>query len=264
MPANDDDFLIYLCSCILSQDQTNTTFRAACYVVTAGILSLAGALIRMTMLPLDEFCPDKKGPLNEFLAKRCLSWTLVALGLYFLCTKAVFVYLRGWRKTVLRFTFRMLTVLSLWGLVIWFFDHVKEVYGPDVSGHIYLLSFCSLVLAEEAASYEKVQQLQRDVVLEVERRARGGHGNRTAFTNCSERLFYIIKLLYVRPVTATSYFLIAALSLSLDSIYLSTALCFHTIPEKIGGSFFGIVCWWLTYKCIFSLVLKWKPEDDGT
>ena len=114
-------------------------------------------------------------------------------------------------------------------------------HGFDISGHVFLLTYCVYVLTEEMAG------LREGVCYELQRRSM--HKLQRASTALALTLELFGAVLMVLWVAMT----------------ITTSLYFHTFMEKVLGGAIGFLAWLLTYGFLFSRAgLPPKPLHGHT
>ncbi|XP_042217462.1 acyl-coenzyme A diphosphatase FITM2-like [Homarus americanus] len=121
----------------------------------------------------------------------------------------------------------------------------------DISGHIYLLTFCVLVMMEESKEilyFLCLGGYLRGVSINTPEKIiwpkRGGKLSKSLRT----------RFTIVAPLVIFSFLCIFLLSLLWDAMLLVTMIYYHTILEKTLGSFLAVSMWCLLYKYLFPTI----------
>ena len=112
--------------------------------------------------------------------------------------------------------------------------------GFDVSGHAFILIYCSLIIAEEVRIMKFWSRIPEILQNEDERPSERLTEENLEIVKSS----YLNNLLYVRLVVIALTFLIVIW----DMMLLSTILYFHNMPQKLTGGALAILGWFITYQ----------------
>jgi len=135
--------------------------------------------------------------------------------------------------------------------------------GLDVSGHAFILVFCSLFVVEEGKAYlgwERVKDWIRDEDhrrLSADVAALGGPEASTAARNALSTLptseFLTLRSRYSTFTSAIRvlFCLLALLTLLWDVMLVCTALYFHIMVEKVTACCCAVVLWFFLYRMIY-------------
>ncbi|KAM9296255.1 acyl-coenzyme A diphosphatase FITM2 [Gastrophryne carolinensis] len=214
------------------------------------LLALAGSAVKeFSPLP-DSYFSSKRNLLNVYFVKLSWGWTLFLL--------LPFVGLSSYVATrSISGTFRRMSALLV-GTAVWygctgFFAYVENLTGAcyfaedtpaeamaevtdrrscarsggswdgfDISGHSFLLPYCVLMILEEAAILDN-DKLQRSAA---------------------------------RAAVHALVVALGLLALVWIVMFSSTALYFHTPPQKVCGTAFAIAAWYATYRCWYHMTLS--------
>ena len=221
---------------------------------------IGSALQFLKLVPYTLFS-DKYNPFNLYLVKYSWLWTLFFLLVTITVTAPLYSGLE-WTMTIRHFM--RLGV----GHLIWYWSTAlirmvdnyagtcsREDFttyetclnaehnwnGFDISGHIFLLTYCILVITEEASNikleiWDPFTTLVHRVLPKLGPRVR----------LCVTYLYTIANYL-VEAMEIYGLFLVLAWMLMVTS----TALYFHTFMEKVVGYFLGVSCWYVTYCLVY-------------
>ncbi|XP_028926344.1 acyl-coenzyme A diphosphatase FITM2 [Ornithorhynchus anatinus] len=205
--------------------------------------TLAGSLVK-ELAPLPEsYLSHSANVLNRYFVKMAWGWTFWLLLPFIALTN---YHLTGSARTVLRRLSSLLVGTAVWYVCTRFFSQVEHFtggcyasaapdeaarkepgaskeqcrggggfwHGFDISGHSFLLSFCTLVIAEEMAVLREVK------------------------TDRGQGLHVALSLLVVA---------LGFLALTWVGMFLCTAVYFHDLSQKVLGTLFGLLGWYATY-----------------
>lgn len=220
---------------------------------------------------------DRQNPLNVYLVKLSWGWTLICVMPTVLVTS--FLYSGLTFQVILRHFGRLGVAHLIWMSITSLFvlidgytgvcsdneaisersECIKRGYhwaGFDISGHIFLLTYCIYVITEECANikleiwdeYEGALQFENHVV---------------------DKLTDNTKQLLPQAHQLSSYFIDKLEILALTEILLwtimvtATSLYFHTFAEKVLGYLFGVGMWFVTYRLLYgrSAYLPCSPDE---
>eukprot|EP00079_Xenopus_tropicalis_P030724 XP_012826930.1 PREDICTED: fat storage-inducing transmembrane protein 2 isoform X1 [Xenopus tropicalis] len=227
------------CAQMFQRRFLNESFRRHCPVLLACIV-LGGSLLKeLSPLP-DSYWNNKRNVLNVYFVKFSWGWTLWLL--------LPFIALTNYKLTrsttkVLRRLSSLLVSTLIWYLCTNLFLYIENItgscyeseamsdpkehqdrrecrlhsgywHGFDISGHCFLLSYCILLILEETSIISNIR---------FER-----HWHRMAI-NAQFAALSILVIIWVW-------------------MFLCTAVYFHNIFQKVIGTAFGILAWYITYR----------------
>ena len=252
---------------------TNTIlyFPATTKAIILVILIFICSIVPSSIKPQSEFFEDTDNILNKYYVKWLWGWTLICIVPVVFITSILYTGL-NFMGVVCHFG-RVATGHVIWyvmtSLFIWFrkvagvcsndeiFNYSQCVNqgniwdGIDISGHVFLIVYCVLVITEE---YKAVQSNTWD-----------SYGN---FFNSEQH--YVSKLpdwkRRLLPwihsntgIVVKRLEMVAVLEMILDVVMVTvTSLYYHTFFEKISGLLIALTCWYLTYYLIYGSY-KWVP-----
>lgn len=125
--------------------------------------------------------------------------------------------------------------------------------GFDISGHAFLLIYCSLLIAEEAKAirgWERIGDLIRNEEFEEE----------SPLKPLSEHELAHLKDNYTRltPYVRSAFVCLTLFSILWDVMLVATIIYFHSMVQKVVGGVIAILMWYLTYKWWFK-----QPSSPG-
>ena len=240
------------------------------------IVVLGSTLCTFELSPETPFS-DSRNPMNVYLVKLSWGWTLICIFPTILITS--FLYTGFNFRVVLRHFTRLGIAHLIWLSVTTLFVVIDSYTGIcienedilersacikrglywsgfDISGHIFLLTYCIYVITEECAN----------IKLEIWDEYNGTlHFENRVVDKLTDRMKEILPQVH----RLTSYFIDKLEILALTEILMwmvmviATSLYFHSFAEKILGYVFGLLAWYLTYGLLYgrSAYLPCKPEE---
>jgi len=113
--------------------------------------------------------------------------------------------------------------------------------GFDISGHIFLMIFSTLIRIEELAFLlEKFDEFAEFRYLQYTRSRSMNYATPYRF---SFSLFHIVSLL--------ALILLVTVTLIWDFMIVQTSFFYHTMSQKLAGFAWAVLAWAITYKAIF-------------
>ncbi|XP_054994508.1 acyl-coenzyme A diphosphatase FITM2 [Sorex araneus] len=216
---------------------------------------LAGSLVKeLSPLPA-SYLSNKRNVLNVYFVKLAWAWTLCLLLPFIALTN---YSLTGRPGLVLRRLSTLLVGTAYWYACTALFSGVEHVtgscyqspaleqvrkehgdkpqclragghwHGFDISGHSFLLTFCTLMIVEEMAVLQE---------------ARPDQG----------------------PAVAALVVALGGLTAIWVGMFLCTAVYFHDLSQKVFGTLFGLLGWYGTYRCWYLSPLSpgLPPQGSG-
>lgn len=240
------------------------------------VVVVLGSFLQASGVLPDTVFSDKYNPVNKYLVKFSWFWTCMWMLITISITSALYSALAV--KAILRHLGRIAVSHIVWysttTLINWLDSYVgtcsmegitsakacarggHEWTGFDISGHIFLLSYCIFVITEEAANIgEEVWQgyngtlerqqrvLSKSSKEELEIRLVDIHSNTSAFARALELFALLLVVIWL-------------------AMLVSTSLYFHTFVEKLLGLLISVATWYLTYGVLYGLpYLPAKPQE---
>jgi len=240
------------------------------------LIVLVGSVVcALDLAPKDSIFADKHNIVNIYMVKYSWGWTLLLL-----IPTTVFpaaLYSGFQRGLIMRHLSRLLVSHCIWWTVTNLFvaidsnvgeceiDSITNRYkcihsghqwlGFDISGHVFLLTYCVFVIKEEAAN------IKLEVWYE--------------FENTLDREHHVTDKLKAREVLLKlhgwcSWFVepLELMNLALMLVWVFMAACtsiyFHTMAEKVLGFSIALTAWYLTYHWLYGR-FKYAPckPDEG-
>lgn len=240
------------------------------------IVVLGSTLCAFELSPETSFS-DRRNPMNVYLVKLSWGWTLICIFPTVLITSFLYSGLNF--RVVLRHFARLGIAHLIWLSVTTLFVMIDSYTGVcaenedilersvcikrglywsgfDISGHIFLLTYCIYVITEECANIKLEIWDEYNGALHFENRV-------------VDKLTDSAKEILPQMHRLTSYFIDKVEILALTEILLwivmvtATSLYFHSFAEKILGYVLGLLAWYLTYRLLYgtSAYLPCKPEE---
>lgn len=263
--------IMYMCRRVLFY---NAAYKIAVYIA---LLFLGSLLCDFFPLPRNYFS-QKGNVFNVYFVKLGWGWTLVFVGTFILLSS--YVYCCGERSSVRRHLFRLVIATVLWYVTTSVFNYVESAtgtctvnpakftdrvtcvrnghrwYGFDISGHAFLLIFCSLIIMEESRSIkgwerigEMIQQYEFD--------------DDSPLKNLNEQQLGELKVSYgcLSLYVKLSFVAITLLGLLWDFMLVCTTLYFHSMVQKVVGGLVAVLLWFITYQVWYPVTMPGMPGD---
>lgn len=228
------------------------------------LIVVLGSVLCAVDLSPDTHFADPKNPINVYLVKLCWGWTLLVVAPITFFSSVLYSGLQ--RKTILQHLGRLAVSHAIWMTVtslivlldssvgVCAVDDITDrsvciknghVWtGFDISGHVFLLTYCIYVITEESANiklevwyeYPNTIAQENHVTDKLTEREKNGLP-----------MLHKMASWIVEPLE----FLSLALVLVWTVMIAATSLYFHSFVEKVLGFACGYVAWYLTYKCLY-------------
>ena len=240
---------------------------------------LLGSTLRVLGINYGSTTPlaDKRNPFNQIFVKWSWAWTLFCVIPTVLLTSALYTGLNKW--AMVRHMGRVAVAHIIWYLTTSLFERIDSISGEcsdssitspracikqgnnwmgfDISGHVFLLTYCILVLTEETAGIKmEVWDEYNSVLLQQKR----------VVSKLSEQVMQLLPKLHRLTTFIVSLLeLLATAEILLWTFMLcTTSLYFHDFIEKLLGAVIGCGAWYITYSLLNGSG-KWAPlaPSDG-
>lgn len=122
--------------------------------------------------------------------------------------------------------------------------------GFDISGHVFILIYSSLVLIEEARPIVGWDNIKEHLRLEDHnRRTQDASPSSNPLRNLNSDEISMLRQLYQKntPIIKLLFVAITILQLLWDVMLVCTMLYYHRMVEKVVGGVFAIITWFFTY-----------------
>lgn len=222
----------------------------------------------------DSWLAERRNPINTHLLKWSWGWTLLCLCPSVMITSCLYTGLD--RLSVLRHVSRLLVAHCVWYSMTSVFVVLDSFVGQcddgsansraacvrdgrqwsgfDISGHVFLLTYCVYVLTEEAANLRVEVWYEYNGSLEMEQRALLKLSSRKDFLPHMHRL--------CSPLAGALELLATAEVLLWTVMVGATSLYFHSFLEKVLGFICGYVAWNITYCRLYGhSYLPCRPDE---
>ena len=240
-------------------------------------LVLCGSVLHAAELSPDSLFSDKNNPFNQYLVKLSWAWTLVCLLPIVLFSSFLYSALQ-WREIVGHFA-RIGTAHVIWFTVTSVFVGLDDAVGTcshdevsdriaclkqghmwsgfNISGHIFLLTYCVYLLTEECANIKIEVWAEYNNTLTYEHRILNKLGEK------KKRVLPVLYQTASRFVESLELLATAEMGVWIVMV-ITTSLYFHTFSEKFLGFAFGYAAWYLTYRVLYGRS-KFAPSrpDEG-
>ena len=240
---------------------------------------LLGSLLCAYDLSPDSSLSDRRNPLNVYLVKFSWGWTLICVVPTVLVTSFLYSGLNF--RVILRHFGRLGVAHLIWMCITSLFvlidsytgvcsndvsegilersECIKQGHrwaGFDISGHVFLLTYCIYVITEECANIKLEVWGEYDGALLFENRI-------------VDKLTDNVKQMLPQAHRLSSYLVDKLEILALTEILLwtvmvtATSLYFHSFAEKVLGYLFGVVSWYVTYRLLYgrSAYVPCTPDE---
>jgi len=252
----------------------NTNQKVAIYA-TVMLLSL---IFDWAPFPRIWYFSSSSNVFNQYFVKIGWFWTLITTVPFVLMTS--FTYCCGQRRLIFSHLARLLVATSVWFIFtksfVLYENSVGRCVGSggdkidskqsclskglywksfEISGHAFMLIYSGLVLVEEARAYIGWSSIQDMIRNEDDNRKLKIDDLSSPFKDLTPKEYGVVKMGYA---TFTRYVrvlfvIITFLSILWDIMLISTALYFHTMPEKLIAAAMAILVWFFTYRILFKV-----------
>ena len=241
------------------------------------VVLLLSILSWLDVSPPSSWLSDKGNAVNSLLVKWSWAWSLLCLAPSVMLTAFFYSGLQ-WREVMGHFS-RLLVAHCVWLLVTRAFVSLDSVVGVcsdgsgrgrgeclqegsswagfDISGHVFLLTYCVYLLTEEVSGLRLEVWGEFEGSLQLEHRALS-----------KPQLSWARKVLphlhtVCSPLAQGLELLAAALMTVWVAMLFSTSLYFHSVPEKLLGGVCSWLAWVLTYSWLYGRAYLPRRPDQG-
>lgn len=242
--------------------------------ITVYMAALVCGSLVCDFLPVPKgYFARKNNMFNYYFVKWGWGWTLVSVGTFLGLTS--WVYCCGNTEKIKKHFYRLLIGTAMWFCWTKSFILIEsytagclsEKYttkltcvrsgniwkGFDISGHSFLLIYCSLFIAEEAKSirgWERIGELIRNDEFDDDSPLKGLSGDEMNH----------LKDNYVKltPYVRAAFLNLTVFSILWDTMLVATIVYFHSMVQKVVGGCIAILMWYATYKWWYQL-----PSSPG-
>ena len=229
--------------------------------ITMTFIAVLSIVAWLDLSPQWTFLSDKNNVVNSLLVKWSWGWSLLCLIPSVLITASLYSGLQ-WREVV-RHLSRLLVAHCVWFFTTQAFVSLDTAVGGcsdgssrtrnkclrqnsswdgfDISGHVFLLTYCAYVLTEEVSGLR----------LEVWERF-SGHSQLPPHLHTT-----------LSPLAHCLELFAAALMTVWVVMTIATSLYFHSVLEKLLGGGCGWLAWLLTYDWLYGKRYMPRRPDHG-
>lgn len=254
-----------------------------------GIVVILSSLVRsFNASPTSTFLQDKRNFLNVYFVKIGWAWLLAV------CTPFVFLtnsFLRGNHQfdklyigRGLISCVRLLVATVCWKVVTSVFVYAELSYGGhclveqnrmnattrheckqvegswvpflDISGHVFLLTFCCLIMCEESKTFldwMKMGGILTHGGTTLRQQHVSGQNRENvdlALESDAKTKHILASYQLLNPYVRVTYVAQAILTVVYEVMLVSTCLYFHTFVHKAVAYLFSVCCWYAIYKVV--------------
>lgn len=136
--------------------------------------------------------------------------------------------------------------------------------GFDISGHVFILIYASLVLIEEARPIVGWDNIKEHLRMEDHNRKAQITSSSNPLRNLNDNEMYILRDMYEKhtPIIKLLFVAMTILQLLWDIMLVCTMLYYHRMVEKITGGIIAICTWYFTYRAWYPMKAIW-PDAAG-
>lgn len=231
------------------------------------VMVVFGSVICSISFAPETCFDDRNNLINRVFVRFSWAWTL--LFLLPMVALSSYVYEKAIKMDVLKNLLRVAVAHAIWYVLTTAFvllDHAVGTcanaayeykhechksgslwHGFDISGHTFLLSYCILIVTEEAIPVRhNVWQQAGNII-----------SNMGEPIQLQQAYYKISPVMGVLRLYGVVLILLSAL------MTLTTNLYFHTMPEKSLGFIIAVLCWYVTYHYMYGAT--WLlPQPDYT
>lgn len=210
-----------------------------------------------------SYFSNKDNALNQYFVKLGWGWTLLVTSAYIYLSSSV--YCAGNRRRIVYHMMRMLVATAIWFFCTNFFVYVESTTGVctagkivsrtvcikkghqwvgfDISGHVFILMFCNLLMSEEGRSLQNWERIG-DIV----RNEQFDDDSPIKDLSDQQKLSLASNYSKYTPYIRLLFIAITALAVLWDVMLVATVLYFHNMVQKVAGGIFAVVAWFFVYK----------------
>lgn len=248
----------------------DVNLKVAVYLGSLFLISLIGDF---TPYPRTYFARSDN-LFNVYFVKMGWAWTL-ALSVPFMVMTSRVLCAGDTNRLITQHLPRILIATGFWFGWTKLFNIVEHVYGRcnargfdakspclkaghfwngfDISGHVFILIYSSLVLIEEARPIVGWEHIKEHLRNEEHARSSNEKSSTNPLRNLKDRELQIVKELYEKytPKIRLLFIGIAVLQLLWDVMLVCTMLYYHKMIEKVISGIIAILTWFFTYRAWF-------------
>ncbi|XP_014665105.1 PREDICTED: FIT family protein CG10671-like [Priapulus caudatus] len=234
------------------------------------VVCLLGSVIGDIFVVPRTYFSRKDNVFNVYFVKLCWGWTGALLAAFIAMTS--YVYTCGNRQLVFLHLSRLVVATVVWYVCTSSFVTINTLtgfcitasvavdtadacrtaghawLGFDISGHVFMMAYCALLLAEESrafAHWDRVGTMLLRGDNDVDERL--GHLTGSELARLREAHPRLT------PYIKASFLTMALLCLLWDTMLLATTLYFHSVAQKMAALAAAIICWFVTYRLWYKI-----------
>lgn len=256
--------IVHVCKKILFVD---SYFRIGLYMASLFLISLIGDFVPY---PKTYFARSDN-MFNVYFVKLGWAWTLSAFAPFLFMTSRIVC--AGDKKRLLSHHVpRIAIATAFWFIWTKTFNLIENAYGRcnvrgfdskpnclkaghfwngfDISGHVFILIYSSLVLIEEARPIQGWESIREHLRNEEHNRSSNEKSNTNPLRNLKDNELEQVKQFYEQytPYIRFLFIAIVALQLLWDVMLFCTMLYYHRMVEKVISGLFALATWFVTYR----------------
>lgn len=263
--------LLHVCKKIIFFD---VNLKVALYLGSLFLISLIGDF---TPYPRTYFARSDN-VFNLYFVKMGWAWTLAVSVPFLLLTSHILCSGDTYRLVKFHLP-RILIATGFWFVWTKSFNYVESIYGRcnvrnfdsksaclqaghfwngfDISGHVFILIYSSLVLIEEARPIIGWESIKEHLRNEEHNRLTKTKSTTNPLRNLSETEFEHLKIYYDKytPLIRLLFVGMTVLQLLWDVMLVCTMMYYHKMIEKVLSGIFAILTWFFTYR-------TWYPSSS--
>nr|CAG4647991.1 EOG090X07YX [Moina brachiata]SVE93071.1 EOG090X07YX [Moina brachiata] len=258
--------IVHLCKKVLYVD---TNIKVGIYIMFVFFGSILG-----DVLPIPNTYFSRKGNFfNVYFVKLSWGWTMASVGLFVWLTSTV--YSCADKIKIRRQMLRLIIATIIWYVCTSTINIVEESYGYcsksahvtkkqclakglswygfSISGHAFILIYCTLIIMEEAKALIGWEGIKDHLRNEEHNRTAIDAGVQTPLDSLTNEQLTILKEKYEKytPYIRLSFISMTLLTIIWDVMLVATVLYFHSTPEKFAASVIAVVIWFFTYRFVY-------------
>uniref|UniRef100_A0A2S2RBE0 FIT family protein n=1 Tax=Sipha flava TaxID=143950 RepID=A0A2S2RBE0_9HEMI len=207
--------------------------------------------------------------LNQYLVKLGWFWTLLCTSSFLVASGKVLCL--DSRPTIAKHAVRLAVATFFWYFWTSAFNRLEEYFGQcsmirhttrtacrsaghvwkpfDISGHIFILIYSTLVMISEARPFVGWEKIQ-DVLLKEENARMEGRTVATTFSSLATKDLEKLKTVYkqMTPFVQVLFIIITLFVSIWELMLITTMMYFHSMPEKLLAGIVAMFTWFVTYK----------------
>nr|CAG4644046.1 EOG090X07YX [Lepidurus arcticus] len=258
--------LVHICRKILFIDPS---IKVGVYLLVV----FAGSVVSDTLPMPRSYFSRKENSFNQYFVKLSWAWTMIVVGVFMYLTTRI--YCCGEELKIRRHFCRLVTATAFWWFWTSSFVHFEENYGYcskaqqqtkkhclakgatwqtlSVSGHSFILVYCSLIIMEEAKALIGWEGIKDCIRIEEHNRTvicADDDKEDTGLELLPRDQFEKLKEDYRRftPYVRALFIAMTGLAVLWDVMLIATVLYFHTMVEKFLASAIAVLVWFFTYR----------------